>query len=75
MPPRECDGYYEVSTGYRKVTNDYCTGGVNHDPFVLTCAGLHNMIKTNITRNVLVLVCLLLLIWFALGENGSPKLQ
>jgi len=27
-PPDNCNGYYEVSLGYRKVTGDSCMGGV-----------------------------------------------
>jgi hypothetical protein len=36
-----CDdfGYYEVSTGYRKIPGDICTGGVQLQPTIYYCRG------------------------------------
>lgn len=36
-PPEECDGYYTISSGYRKVAGNTCEGGVNHDPLKFKC--------------------------------------
>lgn len=30
-------GYYEISTGYRKVAGDTCEGGVDHSPMLVPC--------------------------------------
>lgn len=36
-PPEECDDYYTISSGYRKVAGNTCEGGVNHDPIRFPC--------------------------------------
>lgn len=36
-PPAECDRYYSVTSGYRKVAGDICEGGVEHPPLRLPC--------------------------------------
>eukprot|EP00331_Platyophrya_macrostoma_P012271 CAMPEP_0176421916 /NCGR_PEP_ID=MMETSP0127-20121128/9447_1 /TAXON_ID=938130 /ORGANISM="Platyophrya macrostoma, Strain WH" /LENGTH=888 /DNA_ID=CAMNT_0017802715 /DNA_START=25 /DNA_END=2691 /DNA_ORIENTATION=+ len=36
-PPEECDGYYTISSGYRKVAGNTCEGGVNHEAMKFPC--------------------------------------
>jgi hypothetical protein len=38
-PPGECDKYYTVKKGYRKVANDVCEGGMIHQDYSLPCPG------------------------------------
>ena len=38
-PPEDCDIYYYVTQGYRKVAGNTCVGGVNYDPIQLPCPG------------------------------------
>ena len=36
-PPKVCDGYYNITRGYRKVAGDYCKGGEKFDPIKVAC--------------------------------------
>ena len=38
-PPENCTGFYEIPSGYRKITGDYCVGGVNRGPVRKPCPG------------------------------------
>jgi hypothetical protein len=38
-PPENCTGFYEIPSGYRKITGDYCVGGVNKGPVRKPCPG------------------------------------
>ena len=38
-PPEVCNGYYEMSKGYRKVPGDVCINGVKFDPILIPCPG------------------------------------
>ena len=37
MPPANCEGYYEVPSGYRKILGSYCDGGVDLGPKLVEC--------------------------------------
>ncbi|CAD8063565.1 unnamed protein product [Paramecium sonneborni] len=36
-PPAECNDYYTVSSGYRKIAGDICQGGVDHPSLKFPC--------------------------------------
>ena len=36
-PPANCDSYYKVSRGYRRIPGDYCVNGINYDPILIPC--------------------------------------
>ncbi|CAK66018.1 unnamed protein product (macronuclear) [Paramecium tetraurelia] len=36
-PPAECNGYYTVSSGYRKIAGDICEGGLEHPSMRFGC--------------------------------------
>ena len=36
-PPEDCEGFYTVSNGYRKIPGDYCMGGLKKENKVLPC--------------------------------------
>lgn len=38
-PPAVCDAYYPVTRGYRKVSDNFCQGGVDHSPVYVRCPG------------------------------------
>lgn len=38
-PPFDCDAYYKVNIGYRKVSGNICDGGVDNSPRRYTCPG------------------------------------
>lgn len=38
-PPAVCEGYYHISNGYRKVSDNLCQGGVDHTPKYIRCPG------------------------------------
>lgn len=38
-PPEECNGYYTISKGYRRIPGDTCEGGGEYDPIKLACPG------------------------------------
>ncbi|CAD8155036.1 unnamed protein product [Paramecium octaurelia] len=43
-PPAQCDEYYTVSSGYRKIAGDICEGGVEHISMRFTCPNNKNWI-------------------------------
>lgn len=43
-PPLECNGYYVISSGYRKIAGDVCEGGVEHNEIRLACPGNYSSI-------------------------------
>ena len=47
-PPEECDGYYFVSQGYRKVAGDSCAGGISHHPIRVPCPGMSALNSQNL---------------------------
>ncbi|KAM3137134.1 vacuolar protein sorting/targeting protein PEP1 [Paramecium bursaria] len=36
-PPQNCSGNYTISQGYRKISGDYCDGGIDLGPLELPC--------------------------------------
>lgn len=38
-PPEDCNGYYTISKGYRRIPGDTCEGGGEYDPIKLACPG------------------------------------
>ena len=38
-PPEDCDGYYTISKGYRRIPGNTCEGGGEYDPIKLSCPG------------------------------------
>lgn len=38
-PPEDCDGYYTISKGYRRIPGNTCDGGGEYDPIKLSCPG------------------------------------
>jgi hypothetical protein len=36
-PPENCNGFYTISKGYRKIPGNKCINGVKYDPIVLQC--------------------------------------
>ena len=36
-PPENCNGYYTISRGYRKVAGNYCKGGAKYEPLLIAC--------------------------------------
>jgi hypothetical protein len=36
-PPEICNGYYEISKGYRKIPGNTCINGVKYDPLLIPC--------------------------------------
>lgn len=38
-PPEDCDGYYTISKGYRRIPGNTCDGGGEYDPLKLSCPG------------------------------------
>jgi hypothetical protein len=37
--PEECDGYYTISKGYRRIPGNTCEGGGEYDPIKISCPG------------------------------------
>lgn len=37
--PIECDGHYTISSGYLKIANDLCEGGLTYHQVRLPCPG------------------------------------
>jgi hypothetical protein len=37
--PEDCDGYYTISKGYRRIPGNTCDGGGEYDPIKLSCPG------------------------------------
>lgn len=38
-PPEECEDYYTISKGYRRIPGNTCEGGGEYDPIKLSCPG------------------------------------
>lgn len=51
--PEDCDGYYTISKGYRRIPGDTCEGGGEYDPIKLSCPGTWTLISF---RTVIVLL-------------------
>lgn len=45
-PPENCNGYYKISKGYRKIPDNKCINGVKYDPIIIPCpySGLFSII-------------------------------
>ena len=48
-PPSDCQNYYSVSQGYRKILNNYCQGGIEYQPLILTCPGKSPILRVLLT--------------------------
>jgi hypothetical protein len=35
--PNNCRGFYEVKTGYKKITGDFCSGGIDLNQKIIPC--------------------------------------
>jgi len=67
-PPEQCDGYYYVTQGYRKVSGDTCRGGVNHDPLKIPCPGLSSLSRSNL---FILGALLLIILGLILATNNT----
>jgi hypothetical protein len=68
-PPANCNGYYTISKGYRRIPGDTCVNGLNYDPYVVPCpySGVLGFLN-NATTILLVVICLAL-IYLAFTRN------
>lgn len=71
-PPEECNNFYYVSSGYRKVAGNTCVGGVNHDSMKLPCP---KEIFTQKNMTLLVLVAIASAIIWLISAKGSTILS
>lgn len=53
--PEDCDGYYTISKGYRRIPGDTCEGGGEYDPIKLACPGGWTLISFKTVFVLLVL--------------------
>ncbi len=73
-PPDQCPaaGYYEVSSGYRKVSGDSCQNGVKHEPITIPCS---TSLMSSSGLIILALLGIIVVLLVVVGFNyGSLEL-
>ena len=65
-PPENCNGYFAVTKGYRKIFGDTCVNGLKFDPLLLPCPnqGIFSSLGVLFTALIIVIVILLLIVFF-----------
>jgi hypothetical protein len=48
-PPAECEDYYSVTLGYRKVAGNQCQEGIEHNPLRIPCPRFNFFRFRNVT--------------------------
>jgi hypothetical protein len=67
-PPEQCDGYYYITQGYRKIAGDTCKGGVNHDALKIPCPGFSSLSRSNM---FILIALFIIIIGLILATNSS----
>jgi len=67
-PPEQCDGFYYVTQGYRKVAGNTCRNGVNHDYVKLPCPGFSSLSRSNL---IMLVALMIVIIGLVLGTNKT----
>jgi len=67
-PPEQCDGFYYITQGYRKVAGDTCKNGVNHDPLKIPCPGFSSLSRSNM---FILIALFLIIIGLILATNST----
>lgn len=73
--PEDCDDFYTVTSGYRKIPGDSCVGGDNYIPLRIMCPKKWGLFSV---RTLLVLCVFLLTGYFTakfLNEHGFPTFE
>jgi len=67
-PPEQCDGFYFITQGYRKIAGNTCKGGVNHDPLKIPCPGFSSLSRSNM---FILIALFIIIIGLILATNTS----
>jgi Sortilin, neurotensin receptor 3,/Sortilin, neurotensin receptor 3, C-terminal len=68
-PPANCQGYYKISRGYRKVPGNTCVNGVKFDPIIIPCPYSGIFASLGIVFFIIILAVLVVLIVVAFNKN------
>jgi hypothetical protein len=68
-PPEQCNHYYRISKGYRRIPGDTCTNGLAYDPIIVPCpySGIHALIG-NASFGLFLLICVILVYYGITGN-------
>ena len=69
IPPEQCDSYYFMTQGYRKVAGNQCQGGLSHDPIKLPCPGTRIFDSKTTTTWLMLAFIVVGILWFNKSAN------
>ena len=70
-PPANCQGYYKVSRGYRKVPGNSCINGVKFDPILIPCPYSGIFASLGIIFFIIIFALLVVVIFFMFNKSFS----
>eukprot|EP01016_Furgasonia_blochmanni_P055866 TRINITY_DN9417_c0_g1_i3.p1 TRINITY_DN9417_c0_g1~~TRINITY_DN9417_c0_g1_i3.p1 ORF type:complete len:331 (-),score=67.48 TRINITY_DN9417_c0_g1_i3:79-1071(-) len=74
-PPPDCEDFYYVTAGYRKVAGDTCVGGVRHDPLKLKCPNTKILSKGNLGIIVISALVVFGVVYFLINSKLLDKFR
>lgn len=60
QPPSNCDDYYLIKTGYRKVAGNVCESGLDLGPHHMVCPETHRKGMIYLTGSLLIILLIVL---------------
>ena len=70
--PENCQGYYTLSKGYRKIPGDVCVNGVKFDPILIPCPGSGFFVYLGY---IFFIILLIVIIYFVMNSFGGDWLR
>jgi len=68
-PPPNCQGYFKISRGYRKVPGNTCINGVKFDPILIPCPYSGIFASLGFVFFVIIIAVLVIIILFAFNKS------
>jgi hypothetical protein len=68
-PPENCNGYYPITKGYRKIPGNACKNGQQYEPILVACPNQGIFSSLGVLFTALIIVTVILLIIIAFNKN------
>ncbi len=69
MAPDDCNGFYSITRGYRKIPGNMCIGGVKYDPIIIPCPYTKWYISVKYIFIALMILVIFVLVFMSFSKS------